>query len=340
MVVATLSALVLSGCAQLGFQRPNAPPAQASRLPRSKTETAYPEVKSPTDAKKVALPKQQQPATPPFLPDAPLPVPTVPIPKVAEVPSPAPEVKGPAEEPSPTLSTPPGTPTAQLTETPTLQREPAVEAFHSILEGRNDEALNHLKKYDEATQELFLRLLPPLALLTRKSIGEFNTSEVAALHDGMARIVDIIRPRTELVIARACFCERVNSFGNYRALPDGHQFLPSAPNRPGERAQLYVAVKNFNNELRKDFYETRLSSAVEIHDSKGEKIWYYRFEDRDKPIRTTEPLHDCFNNYSFFVPNLPAGNYTLTICIADETLPDRRRETRKALDFRVGASTR
>ena len=39
--------------------------------------------------------------------------------------------------------------------------------------------------------------------------------------------------------------------------------------------------------LRDGAYETRLASSVEIHNAKGEKIWYYSFNDRQQPVRIT-----------------------------------------------------
>lgn len=250
-------------------------------------------------------------------------------------------------------STPPGTALVEIPPLPggdpighvtpasgVMRREPLVEALQCILEDRHTDVPDLLKKYDAVTQELFLRILPPLAMLTRKTLKELSTPEIASLGVQLNAVTNLLRPRTELTIDKACFCQWVKSFGNYKPLPEEHLFAPSAPARPGERVQLYAEVKNFISDNRDGLFETRFSSSVEIHDSKGEKIWHYRFDDRNYPIRSRTFLTDYFNNYSFFVPHLPAGNYTLTITIADETVPECRREARKTLDFRVGSALR
>src|SRR5262249_16037144 len=109
---------------------------------------------------------------------------------------------------------------------------------------------------------------------------------------------------------------------------------------PGEPVQLYVELKNFANEYRGDAFETRLDSAVEISDTKGEKVWSHRFEDRSCPIRSRALLHDYSNNYYFFVPQLAPGNYLLTIHITDGNNEDNRRRARKTVEVRVGSSPR
>ncbi|MCS7047431.1 MAG: hypothetical protein NZO58_13825, partial [Gemmataceae bacterium] len=139
-------------------------------------------------------------------------------------------------------------------------------------------------------------------------------------------------------IDKMCFCESVTGIGNYKPLPDGYAFAPASGNRPGELVQLYVEFRNFVSEPRQGAFETRLSSSVEISDSRGELLWSYRFEDERKPIRSRTQLHDWYNNYTFFVPKgLPPGTYRLTLQVADETLPDHRRVARRSIEFRVAA---
>lgn len=213
-------------------------------------------------------------------------------------------------------------------------REPIVEALRSILEGKHNEALTHLRKYDQPTQELFLRLLPVVAQLSKKSLDYLSPAEVAVLNEQLQALLTSLRPRTELTIDRMCFCEWVKGYGEYRPLAEGHVFQAATPSRPGELVQLYIELRNVASELRGEYFETRLTSTVEIHDPRTDKKWPLRFNEKE-PFRTRTLLNDFFNVYSFHVPHLPPGTYSLIIQIADETRPDLRRVARRALEFRV-----
>src|SRR5207247_2240290 len=64
-----------------------------------------------------------------------------------------------------------------------FKKEPLLEALHCVLENRHDEALLYLQNYDHDTQELFIRLLPPMAMLTQKTLGQLSSAEVAAMYE-------------------------------------------------------------------------------------------------------------------------------------------------------------
>jgi len=226
-----------------------------------------------------------------------------------------------------------------IADLPAEKREPVVEALHCILNGKHNEALTHLRNYDQSTQELFLRLLPPVAQLSRKSLDRLAPAEVAVLHEQLQSLVTTLRPRTELTIDCMCFCEWVKGYGVYRPLGKEHVFQASTPHRPGDLVQLYVELRNVASELRGGYFETRLTSTVEIHDARGEKKWPLRFDEKE-PFRTRTLLNDFFNVYSFHVPDLPPGTYNLTVQIADETRPELRRQTRRSLEFRVTTAAR
>ncbi len=215
------------------------------------------------------------------------------------------------------------------------KKEPLLDALQCVLEERPHEALTYLQGYDPATQELLLRLLPYLDLIRRKGLPQLQSEEVAILHHQLQEMMHLLRPRTELAIDKACFCEFVKAFGVYQPLPEDHVFGASTPERPGELVQLYVELRNFCSEPRGPYHETCLSSSVEVRDARGEKIWQHRFDDCKQPLRSRARLNDYFNNYTFHVPQLPPGTYTLTIQVADETRPDRQRQASKTLEFRL-----
>ena len=131
--------------------------------------------------------------------------------------------------------------------------------------------------------------------------------------------MQMLVPKTELIIDNVCFCEWVKAFGNYQPMAESHVYQASTSTRPGERVQLYVELRNFDCIKTDGFYETRLASAVEIRDKDNKLVWSHNFDEKGHTIRSRSLLHDYFNNYSFYLPALPNGSYTLTIRIADQT---------------------
>ncbi len=215
------------------------------------------------------------------------------------------------------------------------KKEPLVEALGCVLDNRPNEALDHLQIYDRATQELFLRLLPLLAQITHKSFDQLSPAEVAVLYDQLQSLLVTLRPRTELVIGKMCFCEWVKSYGLYQSLPKDHVFQAGTDCQPGELVQLYVELPNVTSEWRDPYHETRLASSVEIADAKGQKVGIPGLHDRKQPLRSLTRMNDYFNIYSFHMPHLAPGVYTLTLQVTDETRPDQRRVARKALNLTV-----
>jgi hypothetical protein len=214
-------------------------------------------------------------------------------------------------------------------------REPLVDALDCLFHNRYNDALQFLRKYDQPTQEIALCLLPMLKLMTQKSIDQFSPAEVAVLDDQMKSFSDLLRPRSSLVIDKACFCERIFSFGNYEPLPDDHAFQGSTPNRPGERVLLYVELRNFASEAKNDRYVTRLLSSLEIRDRHGKLVCPIPLLD-EKPVRPLTRLQDLCKTYRFYVPdNLAAGTYTLVIGITDHTRLEQPRYAKKELEFQV-----
>lgn len=221
------------------------------------------------------------------------------------------------------------------------KEEPIVEALRCVLADRYSDAIEVLKAYDPATQELYIRLLPVLVGLSRNNLNKLSSPEIATLNDQLLSLLATLRPRTELTIGKACYCEWIRSYGIYKPLPDGHGFAAPSPGRHGDEVHLYVELKNFSSELRGATYETRLSSSLEIRPSNdvadSKPMWEYKFPDRKLPVSSRTMLNDYYQHYIFEVPLLPPGAYTLTLQIADETRSDIRRVARKSLEFRVNS---
>jgi len=226
---------------------------------------------------------------------------------------------------------------------PASSDPPLLAAFRCILNDEPDKALEHLKGFDSTTQEFLIRLLPALARLGQKPLEQLNAEEVTVLQEQFEELLETLRPFTRLAINRMCCCKWIKGYGNYEPLSEGHLFhAASKPGfRDGEQVKVYVELRNFRCELRDRYHEIRLSSSVEIRDPRepadAKPLWYYRFEDQKEPVRSRAQLHDFFNYYTFSVPHIPPGTYTVTIQVADETTPERHRIATKSQEFRVTA---
>jgi hypothetical protein len=78
---------------------------------------------------------------------------------------------------------------------------------------------------------------------------------------------------------------------------------------------------------------------VEVRDAQGKQWWYADFRDRDRPFHhylRHALWNDHHGNYSFYMPRIPPGNYTLTMTVKDITRPNAQRVAQKSLEFRVG----
>ncbi len=264
------------------------------------------------------------PLDPPIVFPAPTKEATDPVPaETATLPIPLPPTAGPATMAAPQV----------------IQHEPLVDAMQAFIDNRQSEALQLLRKYEAPTQEVFLRLLPVLALMTQKSLDQLSAPEIAVLNEQLRGLNEALRPRSKLAIENACFCEWIKSFGDYKPLPKDYAFSAATPNRPGEYVQTYVALRNFASVPTNGFYVTRLAVSIEILDQRRKHVWGYSYE--DQTIRSRDPSNDHCDNYAFPVPSeLAPGTYTLIIRVKDKTLANQPREASQALEFRVTSMPR
>lgn len=235
---------------------------------------------------------------------------------------------------------PPGAAATQVANNIPAKNEVLPEVLQCMLNKHHHDALKLLRKYDQASQDFFLGILPVVARVSEKPLESMNAEEVAVVQETLERLLETLRPRSILVVNKMCFCESVKGFGIYRPLPEGHVFQAGCPSRPGDLVQVYVELRNICSECREHYHETLLSSYVEISDPsdpKGRVLWKHRFDDSKQPLRSRALLHDYYNNYSFYVPHLPPGTYQLTIQVTDETRRDTPRVARKSVQFKVGA---
>lgn len=219
---------------------------------------------------------------------------------------------------------------------PATKGEPVVLALESFMSGRPHDAMQYLKKYDPDREEFFMRLLPLIALRHQKSLDQLNQQETAMIYNQLDGLLLALRSRSELVIDRICFCEYIEGFGNYKPLPENYIFRAPSKKHFGERVQLYVQLRNLCSLERKGAYLTRLSGSVAIRDARNKICDYRDFKDDSNPIVSQTPRRDFFRNYTFHVPSLPPGSYTLTVTVRDLTKRGEVRTASKSLPFRVG----
>ncbi len=178
--------------------------------------------------------------------------------------------------------------------------------------------------------------------MTKRKLEDLSPEEVRTLQEQLDNLLLVLRSRADLVIDRMCFCESINGYGDFKALPEDHIFRAGNSQMPGEPVQVYVQLRNLGCKKRQDkhkgcYFETRLSSSVEILDKKRNRVWYYDFQDRNHPLVCCSARNNYFNNYTFAVPrSLPPGDYTLAIQVRDLSTAEDGRVARKELPFRVG----
>jgi hypothetical protein len=321
-----LCSALLPACTRLAVDSGPAEPL-AARLPEPRTGAEI--ARAPTaGSERVPSPYHETtPPTPwPELPPHdtqvsqtgyPLPPSRPPGPPVAKVVDPYPVAAGSVRVPGEESQTGPPEPEARRGDDP-----PLVTALRCFLQKHPAEALEALGQYEKSNQELLLGLLPLAARLTEK----VNPQEFDQVVNELDSLLLPLRARATLTLDKMCFCRRIEKFGVYDPLPEGHWF------HAGEPVQVYVELQNVSSRLEGDTYVSQLASSVEIHDSEGHIVWKQGFGDRDRADVSHSLRHDYFNNYRFCVPEIPPGQYTLGIRVDDVFT---RRSAERWLDFPV-----
>jgi hypothetical protein len=230
-------------------------------------------------------------------------------------------------------------PSAALSPEPAGPEDPLLTALRDLLSQRPTEALESLKKYDKPNQEMLMVLLPLAAGLTHGSLDRASPAELAGLVEQLHRIERPLAARAALGIDQLCFCRRIDRFGGFERLAEDHAFAAGSADQPGELVRVYAELRNFACLPREGFYETHLTSTLEIHDYHDHVVWRQDFP--TPPDRSNSPRQDYFISYRFWVPQrLPPGSYTLWVQVKDVTGLQGKdapagRTARRSLDFRV-----
>jgi hypothetical protein len=219
---------------------------------------------------------------------------------------------------------------------------PVVTALRALLEKRPAEALECLKGYDKASQEMLLCLLPLAVRLTEGGLQQAQSAELATLLEQLRILERPLAERSALTIDKMCLCRKIESYGVYQKMPDDGAFTAGVGEQAGDLVQVYVELGNFACKQQGSAYETCMASTLEIRDYRGNLVWRRDFP--AQPDRSHSPRHDYFINYRFCVPpHVPPGSYVLWVQVKDLTgqpgkdAPEYR-SARRSLDFRVRAN--
>jgi hypothetical protein len=221
-----------------------------------------------------------------------------------------------AEKPSPLAAVP-----AHVSNTDLVR---AIGAFQA---NKPDEAVEYLKAYDRATQQILLSLLPALARLGDGNLQQMKPEEMDALLEQMTKVPNMLRPRASLQAANVRLCREVHNFAHVEPFPDRHEF------RAGDIVYLYMELANFScTPDPKGGYAVTLASTLELKDASGNVVW--GADPKEVPDRVSTPPQDYYRNFRLSVPDLPPGTYTLAVKTTDRPTG---REVQKAIEMRIGA---
>jgi len=226
---------------------------------------------------------------------------------------------------------PPPAESATATADKPVDEPPVVGALRCCLDKRPADAVSRLGGYDKTNQELLLCVFSLAARLTE---GRLQPQDIAVVLEELNSVMGPLRCQAALTIDKLCFCQHIFTFGIYQPWP------PDKHWRPGDYVSIYAEVRNFSSrKIERSPGETvhvvELRSTAQIEDYAGNRVWPEEIIfQRKKPDESRTPRQDYFDNYHFFVPNLPPGAYKLWIQIEDVgTRPSRK--ARRSLDFYV-----
>lgn len=199
----------------------------------------------------------------------------------------------------------------------------AVQAFQ---QNKPDEAVECLKAYDPATQQILLSLLPAMARLSEGKLQSMKPEEMDVLLEQLTKVPNLLRSRASLRADNVRLCREVHNFAHVEPFPDRHEF------RPGDIVYLYMELANFSCVPDpKGGYTVTLASSLELKDSSGGVVW--RADPKEAADHVSTPPQDYYRNFRLSVPNVAPGTYTLAVKTTDRPTG---REATKAIEMRVG----
>ena len=203
---------------------------------------------------------------------------------------------------------------------------PILRAVRAFQDNKPDEAVECLKAYDPATQQILLSLLPALSRLGDGKLQQMKPEEMDILLEQLTKVPNMLRPRASLQSNNVRLCREVHNFAHVEPFPDRHIF------RPDDIVYLYMELANFSCVPDPaGGYTVTLASSLELKDGSGTVVW--RVQPKDVPDKVSSPPQDYYRNFRLSIPNVSAGTYTLAIKTTDRPTG---RSVEKSVDLRIG----
>jgi hypothetical protein len=202
-----------------------------------------------------------------------------------------------------------------------------VRAMRALQMNKPDEAIECLKGYDSASQQVIMSLLPPLVRLSSSNLDQIKAEEFDILLEQINRAPNILRPRASLQANNVRLCREVHNFAHVEPFGGEHQY------RPGDIVYLYMELVNFScTPNPKGGFSIVVSSGLELRDAAGKVVW--QADPKDIPDSVSTPPQDYYRNFRLCVPSVSPGNYRLTIRTTDRPTG---REVTKSVEMRIGS---
>jgi hypothetical protein len=216
---------------------------------------------------------------------------------------------------------------------------PLVFAIRAFQDNQPDKAVEHLKEYDKANQELLLQLIPAVVQASKANLGKLDTDDATNLAKQFEAAAATVLKRTGFGIRKAVVCLAVDGFGVYLPVPD-----PTALRR-GSLYSVYLELDNVPSlpEVREEDgakgFRVRLECEMRVTDEFGQTVEIQDVKSRTigpkstslKKDFTRSPVRDYFLPAVLQTPTRP-GVYTVTFEIRD---PRTGRSVSKTIPFRV-----
>lgn len=202
-----------------------------------------------------------------------------------------------------------------------------LRAVRAYQQNRPEEANEHLKACDPASQQMLLSLMPALVRLSEGKLAQMKPEEMDILIEQLTRVPNQLRPKASLQANNVRLCREVHNFAHIEPFPEKHVF------RPGDVVYLYLELANFSCVGdAKVGYTISLLSHLELRDAAGKVVW--KADPKEAPDRVSTPPRDYYRNFRMCVPNLPAGTYTLQVKSTDQPTG---RELDKGVELQIGS---
>jgi hypothetical protein len=233
--------------------------------------------------------------------------------------------------PTPVITAPPTPPTMPPSKFEQMLGGPddssLIRAIRALQMNKPDEAIQCLKGYDPASQQVIMSLLPPLVRLSSNNLDQIKAEEFDVLLEQINRVPHLLRPRASLQANNVRLCREVHNFAHVDPFGSEHPF------RPGDIVYLYMELVNFSCTANpKGGFAIVLSSGLELRDAGGKVVW--KADPKDVPDAVSTPPQDYYRNFRLCVPSVPPGNYQLTIRTTDRPTG---REVTKSVAMRISS---